>query len=95
MAFSAAGTICSGRVMRSQYFETACSVSFTVTSPRDGTSSCCSTGSEARDANTSPGRSSTGSRFTVASAAPVTRFVAPGPMDVVQAKVDRRSFIRA
>lgn len=31
----------------------------------------------------------------VASAAPVTRFVAPGPIDVVQANVARRSLIRA
>ena len=38
-----------------------------------------------RVAKTSPGSRSTGSRFTVASAAPVTRFVAPGPIEVVQA----------
>ncbi len=38
----------------------------------------------------SPGRSSTGSRFVVAVAAPVTRFVAPGPIDAVQASVDSR-----
>ena len=34
----------------------------------------------------SPGSSSTGSRFTVASAAPVTRFIAPGPMEAVTAR---------
>ncbi len=43
----------------------------------------------------SPGSKSTGSRLMVASAAPVTMLVAPGPMDVVQANVDIRSFIRA
>ena len=40
-----------------------------------------------REAKTSPGRSSTGSRFTVARAAPVIMFVAPGPIELVQAKV--------
>jgi hypothetical protein len=34
-------------------------------------------------------------RLTVASAAPVTMLVAPGPMDVVQAKVASRSRIFA
>ena len=41
-------------------------------------------------ANTSPGSSSTGSRLIVASAAPVTMFVAPGPIEVVQASVPSR-----
>jgi hypothetical protein len=49
----------------------------------------------ARVANTSPGSSSTGSRLTVASAAPVTMLVAPGPTDAVHASVDRRSLMRA
>ena len=69
--------------------------SFTETSPRDGTSSCWRTGSGRRDANTSPGRRSTGSRLIVASAAPVTMFVAPGPIEDVHANVARRSRIRA
>jgi hypothetical protein len=43
----------------------------------------------------SPGSSSTGRRLIVASAAPVTMFVAPGPTDDVQASVDRRLRIRA
>jgi TPP-dependent trihydroxycyclohexane-1,2-dione (THcHDO) dehydratase len=43
----------------------------------------------------SPGSSSTGSRFTVASAAPVTMFVVPGPIDVVHANVLSRFFCRA
>jgi hypothetical protein len=47
-------------------------------------------GSGAREANTSPGRNSTGSRLTCASAAAVTRFVAPGPIDVVHAIMRRR-----
>ncbi|GMA88126.1 hypothetical protein GCM10025868_33760 [Angustibacter aerolatus] len=50
---------------------------------------------DARVANTSPGSSSTGSRLIVASAAPVTMLVAPGPTDVVQAMVCRRSRTRA
>ena len=90
MADSAAGTSCSGRWMRSKYLDTGTNTSLTLTSPRDGVSSCCSTGSGRRDAKTSPGRSSTGIRFTVAAAAPVIMLVAPGPMDVVQASVARR-----
>jgi hypothetical protein len=38
-------------------------------------------------AKVSLGRSNTGRRLTVASAAPVTMLVAPGPMEVVQAHV--------
>jgi hypothetical protein len=95
IACSAAGTICSGRQIRSKYFETGRKQSFTDASPAHGSSSCCSTGSGRRDANTSPGRSSTGRRFTVASAAPVTMFVAPGPIDVVHARVPNRFFMRA
>ena len=41
------------------------------------------------------GNSSTGMRLIVASAAPVTMLVEPGPMDAVQAKVCSRFFIRA
>jgi len=41
-------------------------------------------GATLRLAKRSPGSSSTGKRFTVAIAAPVTIFVAPGPMEVVQ-----------
>jgi len=43
----------------------------------------------------SAGSSSTGSRLIVASAAPVTMLVAPGPIDVLHAKVDRRLRWRA
>ena len=43
----------------------------------------------------SPGSSSTGSRLIVASAAPVTMFVAPGPIDVVHANVPSRLRWRA
>jgi hypothetical protein len=48
-------------------------------------------------AKTSPGSSSTGSRLMVAVAAPVTMFVAPGPMELVQAKVPspRRALAKA
>ncbi len=58
-------------------------------------SSCCSTGATLRRAKMSPGRSSTGSRLIVAPAAAVIMLVAPGPIDVVQAKVASRSFMRA
>ena len=43
----------------------------------------------------SPGSRRTGSRLIVASAAPVTMLVAPGPIDDVQASVESRFFIRA
>jgi hypothetical protein len=43
----------------------------------------------------SPGSRSTGSRLMVASAAPVTMLVAPGPIDEVQASVARRLRARA
>ena len=76
--------------MRSKYLDTGMNASFTLMSPRDSLSSCCSTGSGRREAKTSPGSSSTGSRLTVAAAAPVIMLVAPGPIDVVQANVDSR-----
>jgi hypothetical protein len=41
-------------------------------------------------AKTSPGSSSTGRRLTWATAAAVTMFVAPGPIDVVHAIMRRR-----
>jgi hypothetical protein len=46
-------------------------------------------------AKTSPGSSRTGSRLIVASAAPVTMFVEPGPTEAVHASVERRSLMRA
>ena len=48
-----------------------------------------------RVANSSAGNSRTGSRLMVASAAPVTMFVAPGPMLLVHASVCSRLVIRA
>ena len=60
-----------------------------------GSSSSCSTGAATRVAKTSLGSSSTGSRLTVASAAPVSMLVEPGPIDAVQAIVDSRFLIRA
>ena len=49
----------------------------------------------ARVANVSLGSSSTGSRLVVASAAPVSRFEEPGPIEVLIAKVWRRRVWRA
>ena len=47
---------------------------------------------DTRVANVPEGSSSTGSRLIVASAAPVSMFVEPGPTDAVQAQVWSRSF---
>jgi hypothetical protein len=95
MAASSAAGSCSGRQIRSKQRDTGRRQSLTETSRLRGSSSSCSTGLAGRVANTSPGSSSTGSRLTVASAAPVTMFVAPGPIEEVQANACSRSFIRA
>ncbi len=81
--------------MRSKYRDTGRNVSFTEAPCQAGSSSCCSTGAGARVAKMSPGSSSTGSRLIVASAAPVTMLVAPGPIEEVQARVERRSLALA
>src|SRR5580693_4567928 len=60
------------------------------TVPSAKLSTCCSTGSGRREANTSPGSSSTGRRSTCATAAAVIMLVAPGPIDVVQAIMRRQ-----
>ncbi|KQR97106.1 hypothetical protein ASG00_12555 [Microbacterium sp. Leaf351] len=60
-----------------------------------GCSSCCSTGSATRVANVSEGSSRAGRRLVVASAAPVSMFVAPGPTDAAEANVARRRWMRA
>jgi hypothetical protein len=67
----------------------------TETSKDRGSSSSCSTGLLARVANESLGSSSTGIRLMVASAAPVTMLVEPGPIEAVQARVWSRLRIRA
>jgi hypothetical protein len=95
MAESAAGMICSGRATLSQYLDTGRKQSLTVRLPSCGVSSCCKTGSGPREAKTSPGNSSTGSRFMVDRAAPVIMLVAPGPIEEVHAKAERRFFILA
>jgi hypothetical protein len=95
MAPSSASGSCSGRLTRSKNADTGRNASLTETSCWLGCSSCCRTGSAGRVAKVSEGSSSTGSRLTVASAAPVTMLVAPGPIDEVQASVDSRLRIRA
>ena len=85
IAASADGISCSGRLMRSQKRETGLKQSLTETSSELGSSSSCSTGLATRVAKMSPGSSSTGSRLMVASAAPVTMLVEPGPTDAVHA----------
>src|SRR6185436_83421 len=91
---SAAGS-CSGRHTRSKNRDSGRNASLTVTSWPAGDSSSCSTGPDTRVANTSLGSSSTGSRFTVASAAPVSMFDEPGPIEAVQAQVVSRLRCRA
>ena len=85
IAASADETSCSGRLMRSQNRDTGLNVSLTEMSSEVGSSSSCSTGLATRVAKMSPGSSSTGRRLMVASAAPVTMFVEPGPTDAVHA----------
>ena len=85
IASGSAVSSCSGRVMRSKKRATGRKQSFTETSPSVACSSCWSTGPCRRVAYVSPGNSSTGRRLTVASAAPVTMFAAPGPIDAVTA----------
>ncbi len=86
---------CSGRSTRAKNFDTGRKASLTLVPGSPGSSSSCSSAPAARVAKTSPGSSSTGNRLMVARAAPVTMFVAPGPIEVVQASVCNRSRIRA
>jgi len=79
-----------GRWMRSQYLHTGWKQSLTLTSPRLGDSSCCSTGSGRRDAKNIAGKQQHRQPLMVAAAAPVSMLVAPGPIDVVQASVASR-----
>ena len=95
MAASRAEGSCSGRLTSSKYFDSGRKASLTVTSPAHGSSSSWSTGDEARVAKVPEGSSSTGSRLIVASAAPVSMFVEPGPTEAVHTQVCRRSFCRA
>ena len=85
----------SGRQIRSKNRETGRNASFTVTSGPSEYSSCWSTGSGLRLANTSEGSSSTGMRSIVARAAPVSMLVEPGPIEAVTAKVWSRFLVRA
>ncbi len=86
---------CSGRSIRSQYRDTGRRQSLTEIEADWGTSTCWSTGRGARDAAMSAGNSSTGNLLMVAPAAPVTRLVAPGPIELAQANVPRRFSILA
>jgi hypothetical protein len=90
MASSSAVGSCSGRLIRSQYLETGLNASLTEESQERLDSTCCRTGPVRRLAKMSLGRQSTGSRLTVAVAAPVTMFVAPGPIEVLQARAPSR-----
>ena len=91
MALGSAVKICSARVMRSKYRVTGRKVSLALQSPCAKLSICCNTGSGAREANVSPGNKSTGNRFTCATAAAVTKFVAPGPILVLTAMMRWRN----
>ena len=95
IAFSRADASCSGRLTRSKYLERGRKASLTVTSPAYGCSSSWSTGLETRVAKVPDGSNSTGIRLIVASAAPVSMLVDPGPTDAVHTHVCSRSFCRA
>src|SRR5579864_8164168 len=95
MAAGSEVKICSGRSMRSQYRATGLKQSLTETSWVAEDSNCCKTGATLRRAKMSPGSSRTGSRLMVARDAPVTMLVAPGPIDVVQARVLNRLLVLA
>ena len=95
IAASSADGSCSARVTRSKNRDSGRNASLTVTSPAYAVSSSCSTGAERRVANVPDGSSRTGSRLIVASAAPVSMFVEPGPTEAVHAQVCSRSFCRA
>ncbi len=95
MAPSNADGSCSGRHTRSKYRDSGLKASLTVTSPLPGSSSSCSTGALALVAKVSAASSNTGNRLIVASAAPVSMLVDPGPTLAVTAQVCSRSFCRA
>jgi hypothetical protein len=81
--------------MRSKKRDTGRKQSLTETSSDRGSSSSCSNGLAARVAKMSPGSNRTGRRLIVASAAPVTMLVAPGPIEDVHASVASRLRMRA
>ena len=89
-AWGSEWTTCSGLTMRSQNRVTGLNESFTVAEGSWKLSTCCSTGSGMRLANVSPESSSTGRRLAWATAAAVTMFVAPGPMELVATMIWRR-----
>ncbi len=95
IALSNAEGSCSGRLTLSKYRESGRKASLTVRSPAYGASSSWSTGAERRVANVPDGSNNTGRRLMVASAAPVSMFVEPGPTDAVHTHVWSRSFCRA
>ena len=95
IAPSRAAGNCSGRQTRSKKRDSGLNASLTVTSLSWGSSSSCRTGALTRVANVSDGSSRTGSRLMVASAAPVSILVDPGPMLAVTAHACIRSFCLA
>ena len=95
IAPSIAAGSCSGRHTRSKNRDSGRNASLTETSYPLGSSSSCRTGLPTRVAKMSLASSSTGIRLVVASAAPVSMFVEPGPIDAVQANVCSRLRIRA
>ena len=90
MAPSIAGGSCSGRHTRSKNRDSGRNASLTEMSYPQGSSSSCSTGLPTRVAKMSLASSSTGSRLVVASAAPVSMFAEPGPIDAVHASACSR-----
>ena len=81
--------------MRSQKRATGRKQSLALTVGSAKSSTCCSTGSGRRPAKMSPGSSNRGSRLTCATAQAVTMLVAPGPIELVQARNWRRRMVLA
>ena len=73
--------------MRSKYRHTGRKASLVDRDKSWVCSICCNTGSGWRQAYTSPGSSSTGMLLAVAVAAAVTMLAAPGPTELVTAKI--------
>ena len=95
IAASSAEGSCSGRLIRSKKRDTGRNASLTADVVGARVLELLQHRVATRVAKMSPGSSSTGSRLIVASAAPVTMLVAPGPIEVVHANVDSRLRMRA
>ena len=92
MAFKRALSNISGLVILSKNLATGLNASLVVIFKLVSTSNCCKTGSGLLVANVSPGKSRSGILLTVAVAAAVTMFAAPGPILDTQGIIFLRLF---